>query len=228
MRIRKILTLPRLGEQGFSIAEMTVALVIATVMIGVMFSVTFFYYANAVQSQETALLALDSQTILSQMVEDLRLADGISATNALTDTYAPTGGWTTNDPSNIIIIRYPAIDSNRDIIYDPNTGYPYRNEYVYFLSGTTMYKRLLKNTSATGNTVTQTCPKASSSTLCPPDKTFSSSVSDLTFTFFDANNVSTANASLARSVKLTLTMQKKVFGKLITLSNSTQITQRNV
>jgi Tfp pilus assembly protein PilV len=228
MSLRKIFTLPRIGDEGFSLAEVTVALLVATVMIGVMFSVTFFYYANAVQSQETALLALDSQTILSQMVEDLRLADGISATNSIADTYAPSGGWTTNDPSNIIIIRYPATDTNRDIIYDPNSGYPYRNEYIYFLSGTTMYKRILKNTNATGNTVTQTCPKASATTLCPPDKTFSSNVSDLTFTFYDANNATTADPTQARSVKLTLTMQKKVFGRLITLSNSTQITQRNV
>ena len=88
-----------------------------------------------------------------------------------------------------------------------------------------MYKRILKNTTAIGNTAITTCPTPSAT--CPSDRLFSNNVSNLSFTFYDIDNNSTANANLARSVSLTVDMSQKVFGKNITLSNSTRTTLRN-
>jgi hypothetical protein len=172
-------------------------------------------------------LALESQTILTQLTEDIRLADSIASTNSITDPNGPAGGWTTSDPSNIIIIESPATDSSRNIIYDSSTGYPYRNEFIYFISGTHMYKRVLANASASGNTAKTTCPAASASSTCPPDRLFSSNASSLTFTFYDASDATTANAAQARSVVLGVNMSQKSFSKNITLSNSTRVTLRN-
>lgn len=212
---------------GFTITELIISITIAGFLTAVLFITTFYYYANVSQSETSSTLALESQNILAQLTDDIRLSDAISSTNALADAYAPGGTWVTSDPSNIIIIENPATDINRNIIYDSSSGLPYRNEYIYFTSSTNMYKRILKNPNATGNTATTSCPAANATSTCPPDRLFSSNVSNLTFTFYDAVDNSTSNPALARSVVLQVDMAKKVFGKIITLSNSTRVTLRN-
>lgn len=217
----------RKNREGFTITELILSITIAGFLAAVLFVTTFFYYANVSQSETASTLALESQNILAQLTDDIRLSDAMSSTNVITDTYAPSGGWVTSDPSNVIIIESPAVTSSRDIIYDNSTGNPYRNEYIYFTGGTNMYKRILKNTAASGNIATTTCPSGHTTASCPLDRLFSANVSNLTFTFYDASDNSTAVPAQARSVVLQVDMSKKAYGKNITLSNSTRVTLRN-
>jgi type II secretory pathway pseudopilin PulG len=212
---------------GFTITELVLSITVAGILAVILFTATFYYYVNAAQTEASTNLALESQSILTQLTEDMRLADSIASTNTITDSNGPGGGWVTSDPSNIIIIENPAVDTSRNIIYDSSTGSPYRNELVYFVSGTNMYKRTLANSSAVGNTAKTTCPKASASSTCPPDRLFSENVTSITFTFYDASDNTTANATSARSVSLSVNLAKKSFSKNITLSNSTRVTLRN-
>lgn len=212
---------------GFTITELVLSITISGILTVILFTATLYYYANTAQAETSTNLALESQTILTQLTEDIRLADSIASTNAISDANAPAGGWVTSDPSNVIIIEDPAVDSNRNIIYDDNTGNPYRNEYIYFTSGNNMYKRILANTAATGNTVVTSCPESASSSTCPPDRLFSDNVSNLNFTFYDSSGNTTADAASARSVLLEVNMAKKSFGKTVTLNNSTRVTLRN-
>lgn len=217
----------RTNSDGFTITELAISITVAGFLAAILFITTFFYYANVMQSETSSELALESQTILAQLTEDIRLADSIASTNAITDANAPVGGWVTSDPSNIIIIENPAINSSRNIIYDNNTGFPFRNELIYFTSGTNMYKRVLANASAAGNTATTSCPAAKANSSCPPDRLFSANVSNLKFTFYDAANNTTSDATQARSVALEVDMAKSTFGKNITLINTTRVTLRN-
>jgi prepilin-type N-terminal cleavage/methylation domain-containing protein len=217
----------RKNSNGFTLPELVTSITIAGILATVLFTATFYYFANAAQSETATNLALESQTILTQMTEDIRLADSIATTNSITDSHSPVGGWTTSDPSNIIIIEDPAVDSSRSIIYDSSTGNPYRNEYIYFTNGANMYKRILANTNATGNIAKTTCPSSSSGPTCPPDRIFSTNVSNLVFTFYDASDNTTSDAASARSVSLKVDMAKKIYGKNITLSNTTRVTLRN-
>jgi prepilin-type N-terminal cleavage/methylation domain-containing protein len=214
--------------KGFTITELAISVTVAGILAVILFIATFNYYADVVQAETATTLALDSQAILTQQTEDIRLAGGIASTNAITDPNAPPGGWVTSDPSNILIIESPATDSARNIIYDPDTGFPYTNEYIYFLSGTNMYKRVLANTNAPGNTARRTCPQALSGPTCPPDRLFSDKISNLSFTLYDGSDNTTADASQARSVSLLVDMAKKAYGKNVTLSNSTRVTLRNL
>ena len=212
---------------GFTVVEMAIAITVAGFLAAALFVATFGYYADVSRAETSASLAMESQTILTQMTEDTRLADAISTTNAITDANAPAGGWVTSDPSNVIIIESPADDSNHNIIYNPDTGSPYRNEFIYFNSNGSMYKRLLANPDAVGNTALTTCPASKASPSCPPDILFSSSVANLNFTFYDSSGNTTADAASARSVQLQVDMSKKSFGRTITLNNSTRVTLRN-
>jgi prepilin-type N-terminal cleavage/methylation domain-containing protein len=215
------------SETGFTITELVVSLTISGILALVLFTATFYYYVNTAQAETSTNLALESQTILTQLTEDIRLADSMASTNAISDPNGPGGGWVTSDPSNIVIIESPAIDSSRDLIYNTTTGFPYRNEYIYFMSGNNMYKRVLANTSAVGNTAKRTCPSAASSPTCPKDLLFSNNVSNLSFTLYDASDVTTADATKTRSVLFKVDMAKKIFGKNITLTNATRVTLRN-
>lgn len=217
-------SIKELGEKGFSIVELVIATAVAAIVSAVMLSLSLYFYGDVLQAQATTEMAMESQLILTQLVEDIKLSDGIGSSNEIPDANQP-GGWTTNDPSNILIIKSPAIDNNRDIIYDSETGYPYRNELIYFTNGTSMYRRSLKNTDAPGNTSVTTCPTASPG--CPDDKKYTDHIANLTFSFYDSNNSPTSNASQARSVDLTVNMSRRIYGQTITLSNSTRTTLRN-
>lgn len=214
------------SSAGFTIVEVILALTMAVVMSGVLFLVTFRFYANAVQSQQAAELALESQSLLSQLTEDLRLASGINANSVIVDANR-AGGWTTSDAQNVLVISSPATDGNDDIIYDTETGSPYMNEYVYFLEGTTMYKRTLRNTDAEGNTAGTTCPEATASETCLEDRIFSQNVTDISFAMYDSTNAAVTDATQSRSVEMTVDSSRNVFGKVVSLSNTTRITQRN-
>ncbi|MEK7472297.1 MAG: prepilin-type N-terminal cleavage/methylation domain-containing protein, partial [Patescibacteria group bacterium] len=159
-------------QSGFSLVELMMAVAISAILSTVLVAFTLTYVADVFRSRATAELAVESHFVLQTMVEDIRLADSIATINSITDANAPADGWATSDATNQLIINSPAITSERDIIYDESTGYSYRNQFIYFISGTILYKRVLANTLASGNAATTTCPPASSSSSCPADKDY--------------------------------------------------------
>lgn len=214
-------------QYGFTITELVIAIAIAGILAVAIFVATFDYYTDVNRAQTSTDLALASQSILNQMTSDIRLADAISSTNAITDPNAPAGGWVTSNPSNVIIIESPAVDSSHNIIFDPDTGFPFRNEFIYFISGGAMYKRVLANTAAPANTAVTTCPADKVTASCPADVLFSDRVSNLSFTFYDSSDNTTSDATKARSVQLEVDLGQDVFGRNVALSNRARITLRN-
>jgi hypothetical protein len=150
----------------------------------------------------------------------------VRSSNSLPDTHN-TGGWTTSDPANILIVTQPVVDSSDDFIYDTATGYPYQNEIVYFgdNSENVMYRRLLANSGATGNASTSTCPATVSG--CPPDTTLVENLDNLLFEFYDNNNDVTTIPEDARSVEITVNLKKQVYGRDLTVTNTARVTLRN-
>ncbi len=214
-------------QAGLTLIELMISITISGVITLIMITITVYYYGDMLRAQATAELAIESQTVLRRIIEDARLGDSIRSTNQIADTYSPSGGWVTSDPSNVLIIAVPATDSTRQIIYNTADNYPYENEAIYFSAGTTMYRRALKNTSAVGNTTVTTCPSANTTTSCPADLALSKYVTNLSFTFYDVNNATTTNAAQARSVSITINMQRKVYGTTIDFSNTVRTTLRN-
>lgn len=214
------------NEHGMTLPELLVALAVAIILASVVVSVNLTFFGSVSQSRITAELAVESHFVLQTMIEDIRLADGIATTSAIADANQP-GGWSTDDSSNVLVLNSPAIDSNNDIIYDPETGYPYRNHQIYFISGNSLYKRVLKNPDAPGNVAKTTCPEAQATSTCPADRRYTEYISDLTLLFYDTDNAATTDPALARSVKTGLVMARQAFGKSINFNNSIQTTLRN-
>lgn len=216
----------RRQQTGFTVVELILALTMASIMVGVLLMVTFRFYTNAMQSQRAAEMALESQTLLGQLTEDLRLSSGVASTNTVPDPNN-AGGWTTSDASDVLVITLPATDSSDNIIYDADTGDPYTNDVIYFLNNGMMYKRILRNDAAAGNTAQTTCPAAAATPTCLSDRVFSENASAMTFDMYDTNNVATADPALSQSLFVQVDFAKNIFGKTVSLSNSTRITQRN-
>lgn len=214
-------------HSGFALIELILAISIAAILTVVMMVVMIYFYGDVLKSQATAELAIESQTVLRRIVEDTRLADAIRSTNQINDPNSPVGGWTTSDPSNVLIVATPATDDTQSILYNPDDAYPYENEVVYFGIGNSMYRRTLKNTDAIGNIAITTCPEDTVTASCPSDTTLSEYLTNLTFVFYDINNQTTSDATQARSISITINLQRTVYGNQISFNNTVRTTLRN-
>lgn len=212
-------------QNGFTITELLIAVVVAGILSVLMISVFIYSYGSLVVEQTRSSMILESQLFLRKMTEDIRVANEVLATNTITDDNGPGGGWVTSDPANILIMTQPAVDTAGDFIYDDATGYPYQNEIVYFGDGSEMFRRTLKNTLATDNVAITTCPSGTPS--CPPDIELSENLKNMTFEFYDIDDNLTTVIADARSVALTVNLEKSVYGNVVDIQNSTRMTLRN-
>lgn len=215
----------RADQTGLTIVELLLSISIATIISVVLLSIGLMYYADTLRSNQAAELDIEAHYAMRAVIEDIRLASAIASTNSLADANQPSGGWHTSDAQNVLVINSPAIDAGHNIIYDPETAYPYENEYIYYLNNRALRKRTLKNDQAPANAAITSCPTTSSS--CPADKTYSTSVDNFSLTFYNQNNTATADPTLARSVKLSLTASRQTFGRKVSFSNTLQTTLRN-
>ncbi len=217
----------RLNELGFTLVE---ALVVVSVLaiVGVTFlGLAVNYFVVITRNQELAELTINSQNLLRTTVENIRFGNGVEQSNKNFDSNAPAGGWNTSVSSFVIVLPVPAVDASRNYIIDPLTGSPYMNELVYYKNGTTLMERTIANSSATGNRLETSCPPSIATSSCPSDKQLATFVNLMTFSMYDQNSASTTNPTLARSILITLNMQRNAPGQPLNLSTTTRVTLRN-
>ncbi len=172
-------------------------------------------------------MTIESQNLLRSTVEELRYGAGVRQSNTINDPNAPSEGWNTNNDEFVIVIAVPAKNSDNEFIIDPVTGQPYNNELVYFKDGGNLFKRTLANPSAENNSASTSCPTNIASTTCPADRLLAESVKDMVFSLFDQDNIPTTNPLLARSINITLKMERDTYGQPQSLDNSIRVTLRN-
>jgi type II secretory pathway pseudopilin PulG len=214
-------------QSGFTIVELTLALSVFAVLSVSMLAIIMTFFTTIIRNSVFVDMTVASQNFLRSTEENIRYGAGVRQTNTIIDANAPGAGWNTSNTSFVIIIAVPAQDSNREYIIDPVTGGPYFNELVYYRSGGLLLQRTLANPSATGNTLTTSCPPASASVSCPADKELLVDLNTIAFVFYDQDNVVTTDPLLARSVEINLQTSKDSFGDPLTLSNTVRVTLRN-
>jgi prepilin-type N-terminal cleavage/methylation domain-containing protein len=217
----------RRSQAGFTLVEVTVTVTVMAIVAIVFLGVVTNYFVVISRANALSELTLTSQNLLRTTVENIRFGDGVRQTNAIYDVNAPMGGWNTSNTNFVIILAVPAVNISRNYIIDPATGSPYMNELVYYKNGSTLMKRTLANPGATGTTLTTSCPPAMATPTCSADTQLASYVSSMVFSMYDQDAVLTTTASLARSVNITLTMQRNAPGDPITVTNSIRVTLRN-
>lgn len=216
------------SQAGFTITELLVVISVMAI-IGVIFlGVASSFFTTINRNNQRTEMTIASQNLLRSTVESLRYGDGVRQTNQITDPNAPSGGWNTSNTAFVIIIAVPALNSSKSYITDPNTGSPYMNELVYYKSGTSLMRRKLANPSATGNTMTTTCPANQASASCPADTDMADYFKSMTFTLYDQDAAQTTTAADARSVNITLVMERLgQTSKPIDLTTTIRVTLRN-
>lgn len=214
-------------QRGFSVVELLVVVSVSSLVVLVFMSISIYLYGDTLRASTHSQLAAQSQTVLRSIVEDVRQGSAIKATNSNTDANAPTGGWATNSSTGTIIIATPSLTSANNFIINSGTGKPYQDEIVYFVSGTTIYKRTIANASAAGNAAKTSCPAALSSASCPADAIVNNRYKSMIFSLFDQDNASTTTIANARSIAITLQLERVTYSNPVNFTNTIQITLRN-
>ena len=215
-------------SSGFSIVELNLSITIMAILLVSLLTVFVNFFVIMTRTNTIVDMTVDSQSLLRTVVEELRYGAGVRVSSTITDANAPPAGWDTSNTDFVIVIAVPAVDSNRSYIIDPNTGSPYLNELVYFKDGGTLYKRILANPSASGNSLLTSCPSSVASVACPADRKLVDNVNTMVFTLYDQDNAQTTDPLLARSIKIDLGLQKDTFGPPLIYDNSVRVTLRNV
>jgi prepilin-type N-terminal cleavage/methylation domain-containing protein len=214
-------------HSGFTLVEVMIVTTVMAVVGVVFLGIATNYMVTITHNNQLAEMTISSQNLLRATVEHLRYGDGVRQTNQISDPNAPSGGWNTNNSSFVIIIAIPALDSSHNYIIDPDTGNPYMNELVYYKNGSTLMERKLANPAATGNSLRTSCPPASATSSCPSDPTLANYVNTMVFTLYDQDNVQTTDPAQARSVKISLNMQRPGAGQTVSLNTDIRVTLRN-
>jgi prepilin-type N-terminal cleavage/methylation domain-containing protein len=214
-------------QSGFTLVELTVVVSVMAIVGVVFIGVVSNFFVIISRNNALTEMTINSQNLLRTTVENIRFGDGIRQTNQISDPNAPTGGWSTSNSNFVIIIAVPAETAGHSYITDPSTGSPYMNELIYYKSSSTLMERRLANPSAAGNSLTTTCPANLASSSCPADITLAPYVNSMIFSMYDQNAAATTDPTQARSIKITLNMQRNAPGNPINLTTSTQVTLRN-
>lgn len=217
----------KFSQKGFTVAELTVSVTIASILFIAFMLVITDYFMLITRNNDSIDMTNSSQNLLRSTVEVLRLSNGVRQTNSITDPNAPSGGWNTSNSNFVIVISTPALDSSHNYIIDPSTGSPYMNELVYYKSGTSLMKRSLANPNAAGDTLLTSCPANLATSTCPADVDLADYFQSMSFTLYDQDGNTTADPTLARSIGISLDMQRDVYGTNISLNNAIRVSLRN-
>ena len=240
--------------EGFTIVELLVVLPIYVLVVMVTFSSLLSRYGQLLKEAATVNLQLEAETSLIVLEDELIFATDFGETKSsdLTDAYAPSGGWTYNTNPDTLIIYETALTAGRR---DPDRDFVYKNTYgcgsaynpiainnlIYFTkqntnnSYKTLYKRSIVPTYSTCQTNYRkpSCPENVVVNGCTTDGIVSRNVVDFNIEYYDDNNVlindesGSPDLSLARKIKVTLTLGDRANGEDITVKTSVTMKRLN-
>lgn len=215
------------NQPGFTLVEMIVVITVLAIIGVAFFGLAANFFVTIMRNQELSDMTLTSQNLLRATVENIRFGNGVEQSNQISDPNAPSGGWNTSESNFVVILPVPAVTRSKTYIIDPATSNPYMNELVYYKSGAILYERILANPSAAGNSLVTTCPPAQATSSCPADHQLANYVSSMTFTMYDQDASVTTVPADARSIGISLNMQRNAPGSPINLSTNMRVTLRN-
>jgi prepilin-type N-terminal cleavage/methylation domain-containing protein len=215
------------SEAGFTLVELTLVMIIMSILSLTMANFIETWLQQSSLSQARTNLLVNSETALDKVTNDIKLSGSVDQNNRWADTYGPGNnqfGWTSG--SQVLVLAKAAVDSGNNIIFsDPAKYISQKDNEIYYLSGTTLYRRTLASTSA-GDAAVTTCPPADATSSCPADLTIATGVTRLTFTYYDASNNSVAPEN-ARSVEIDITISSLQGGQTVSATYSARMVFRN-
>ncbi len=214
-------------EAGFTLIELLVTMLVMAIMFVAMANFITDWMQTSGIAQAKATLISDAEYALDEANNDILLSGSVDSPNRWPDPNGPGGnqyGWISN--STTLVLARVAVDSSGNAIYtDSNDYITQKDDVIYYLSGTTLYRRILASDSTNDIAVT-TCPPSLATSTCPADNVVATNVTAWSITYYDANNqvVSPTNA---RSIQLSITISTTYNGQPISASYTTRMVFRN-
>lgn len=215
-------------QRGFSLVELLIATTVISILTLVMMNfVANRILDNAVKNARSDI-QLQTQQTLDTISKDIKYAGNVDDHNRWADSHAPGSpgndfSWTSD--SHTLILAAPVQDTSGNIVYQDHPGYvSYKDNLIYFLSNGSLYKRTLA-AQVSGNSKNTTCPASVSN--CPhDDPLLANNVTSFSIGYFDANDNPVA-ASAARSIDVTIQVNKRVFTKNLSANYTVRTVLRN-
>lgn len=217
------------SDRGYTLIELIIATALISILTILMMSFLVDKYVENSRVNARADLQLQTQITLDLINRDLKHSANVDSQNRWADANSPTSpannfGWSSN--SDTLIIARPVQDGSSNIIYeDPETYISYKDNLIFFVdSNSTLFKRTLAADVA-GNQAETTCP-ADSDPSCPNDIKLADNIAVFNVAYFDAFD-NMVEPTSARSVKITITVRRIIFGRELEISESIRTVFRN-
>ncbi len=218
----------RQASAGFTLVELVVTITISIIMSAVIMGfMASSMRASAIATAKADLLR-EAQQGLDGAADDIRLSSNADINNRWPDSNGPTPGdlysWTSG--GSTLVLSTPAQDSSHNIIFADASHYiTEKNNTIYFVSGGTLYRRILAST-VSGNAAKTTCPAILATSACPADRAVLHNVSAFSVSYRDGSDSNVAPVD-ARSIILNVTLNARKYNQDFTTSYNTRMVFRN-
>lgn len=217
----------RQDSYGFTLVDAIIAVVVSTLVV---ITITTYVLNNIQQSAVATTrdtLIKEVETSLDLMAKDVRLSANADQNNRWADDNAPGGsqfGWQSD--GSTLVLATAAQDNGGNILFsDPNNYITEKNNIVYFVQDSTLYKRVIADP-VSGNKAVTTCPSGSASAGCPADKELLHDVSLFDVTYLNGQNQEVSPTD-ARSIEVHVKASKTAFKKPVDTDYTTRMVFRN-
>ncbi len=244
--------MPLMSTNGFTIVELLVVMVVTGILASVLFGPLDSLFSSTITNMNKVAVTADSHNVLDAMQNTISLSSGFLAHNYVTDPVV--GTWTASNNGSVLITSNYATNTNElqdtagnRTLTLSGTGCstPIQNNYVFFVSNGTLYRRTLKSTttpcSGYSNGQVQTCAAGVSIILYPGckdssgnshnDAVLMSGVTSFTVQYYaspaDPDTDTITDPTAASTVVLNVTTQVGPGSQAITANNSLRVTHLN-
>lgn len=211
---------------GFTLAETVIALGVVGLLLGLIANFAIASLAQSTVEAERANLLSQSQLAMDKVIADIRLAAGADQNNRWPDANNAGGIYAWSSDASNLVLATAVVDSNNNVIFaDPSKYISEKNNVIYFVSGGSLYQRILASTVA-NNAAKTSCPEAQASTSCPADKKLLDNITGFNVKYISGDDQEVIPTE-ARSIELTIKTQISKFNQNITSDYTTRAVFRN-
>jgi prepilin-type N-terminal cleavage/methylation domain-containing protein len=224
-----------LNKQGYTLIEMLVAISMSTLLILAIGGFASNSVASINQDYNKTLVLANTKESVGIVARQIRLGKSVLSNNVIADTYAPSAptdqfSWASTAGSGYpLVLAVPSRASDGSVIFDATHSTIYTDNVIFYLDSSThkLYKRVLKNSSATGDAAVTTCPPAHATAGCPADAVVIDDVANLSTNYLKADGTTTSTPANTEAVSFTVTETRTIQGNAYTGTYTTIATLRN-
>lgn len=221
--------LKKLDSHGVTLIELLVTCTIVAILSIVVVNFLGDWVAqHAVSTTRTSLLS-DAQTALDTITDTVRLSSSADQNNRWQDQYAPGApsnqlSWQSD--ADTLVLATAVVDTSNNIVFsDPANYTSQKNNTIYYVQNGSLYQRILAAPVANNKSKT-TCPVTSASTSCSADRTLAENVQSFAIKYYNNLNQEVIPTN-ARSIEISLTLQKTAYKQSVSQTYSTRMVFRN-